>query len=224
MTTATNNQTFTLFNPAPIAADDAKYVRYVPVSAGATRIETEFVSGKIQRVMVKVENARAAYVENKKAGWTSEPVALTVAPVAAVETVTALTVAEKECDLSNLSQFTGSEQFYQSISRKLIYTDGVQYLADQAGAGWLIDAIASHQPKALKNEHLAQFQVWFLRSNGKGGCTLSCYVDTGKGQKPKILQTIEYTDFPFDQFGKDGVKLYVGANGNGHTLMLPSEY
>lgn len=219
MTTATANA-YTLHNPAAVAADDAKLVRYVPVTEGSTRIETEFVNGKTQKILVKVANARAAYLENKKAGWTTEPVALVVAPVEPAP----VAVEKSECDLSALGHFTGSENYYRAAFGNMLFTDGVHYVAEQAGAFWLIDAIASHQRKAAKDAKLAQFQVWFLRSNGKGGCTLSCYADTGKGQRAKISQRIEYTDFPFDQFGSEGFKLYVGANGNGVTLMLPSEY
>ena len=224
MTTATNVNAFTLFNPAPVAADDAKLVRYVPVTAGSTRIETEFVSGKVQKILVKVENARSAYVANKKAGWTTEPVAVAVVAEPVAAEPVAVAVKTDECDMSALGQFTGSENYYRAAFGNMLFTDGVHYVAENAGAFWLVDAIASHQRKASRDAKLATFQVWFLRSNGKGGCTLSCYADTGKGQRPKISQRIEYTDFPFDQFGPEGFKVYVGANGNGVTLMLPSEY
>ncbi len=43
----------------------------------------------------------------------------------------------------DLSQFTGSTEFYRhAFNRAVIYTEGVQYLADNAGAHWLVDAIA----------------------------------------------------------------------------------
>lgn len=46
----------------------------------------------------------------------------------------------------------------------LYWTDSVGYIAGQAGAFWLIDAIASHlaSNKRLKNE---PFQVWILKKN-----------------------------------------------------------
>jgi len=61
----------------------------------------------------------------------------------------------------NLQHFCGTEQYYPHWLG-IRYTDGVKYLADNAEAYWLIDAIASHQPKALRNQRLREFQVWFL--------------------------------------------------------------
>ena len=44
---------------------------------------------------------------------------------------------------SDLDQFTGSENWYRhGINRKVLFTDGAKYVADQAGAYWLIDEIA----------------------------------------------------------------------------------
>src|SRR5690606_36125280 len=58
---------------------------------------------------------------------------------------------------ARLQRFTGSETFYTHFTGRLIYTEGVQYLAEHAGAYWLIDAIASWQtePKV----RAAPFQV-----------------------------------------------------------------
>lgn len=48
---------------------------------------------------------------------------------------------------SDLSQFTGTEQWYQhGINRKVLFTDGAKYVADTAGAYWLLDEIAIIQP------------------------------------------------------------------------------
>lgn len=45
--------------------------------------------------------------------------------------------------LSNLLSFTGTTRYYQFTRRHLL-TDGTKYLADTAGAYWLMDAAASH--------------------------------------------------------------------------------
>jgi hypothetical protein len=117
-----------------------------------------------------------------------------------------------------LPHFTGSENFYRHPLSGLIYTDGIQYLAENAGNGayWLIDAIGSYQrdQKVRGNPRLMEFQLWELKLNGKGGAVLTCREDSGKGNPPKITQEIEYTDFPLDE-----IKLYVENN----TLCLPSE-
>lgn len=41
-----------------------------------------------------------------------------------------------------LSQFTGTEHFYR-LNRWCLITDGAMYLADEAGAYWLLDSAAS---------------------------------------------------------------------------------
>ena len=60
---------------------------------------------------------------------------------------------------TELKQFSGGDGFYRNpLFRGYVYTEGVKYLAAQAGAYWLIDYILSHQlePK-LKGQ---VFQVW----------------------------------------------------------------
>ena len=48
---------------------------------------------------------------------------------------------------SDLMQFTGSETWYRhGINRKVLYTDGAQYVAEHGGAYWLLDEIAIIQP------------------------------------------------------------------------------
>lgn len=132
--------------------------------------------------------------------------------------------ATKKLTEADLSQFTGSETFTRHWSRRLIFTEGVKFLAENAASGsgayWLIDAIASHQIeiKTLANKRdrddLRDFQVWELKLNGKGGATLTCRADSDR--KPAVTQEIEFTDFEFD------IKLWV-ERGEEMTLMLPSE-
>lgn len=46
---------------------------------------------------------------------------------------------------TELPQFRGDgERYRHSLNRQVIYTPGVQYLAERAGAYWLVDAIAIH--------------------------------------------------------------------------------
>ena len=41
-----------------------------------------------------------------------------------------------------LRQFTGSENWYRhGINRNILFTDGAKYVADTAGAYWLLDEI-----------------------------------------------------------------------------------
>ena len=44
----------------------------------------------------------------------------------------------------HLRQFTGSECWYRhNLNRNTIYTDGVQFFAENAGAYWFIDIVAT---------------------------------------------------------------------------------
>jgi len=112
-----------------------------------------------------------------------------------------------------LSQFTGTEHYFKHWTGKLLFTDGMQYLSNKAGAYWLLDIIASYQGKLKR---LYDFQIWSLLrdNNGAGdGCVITMKIDTGE---PDIIrQHIKFTDFPFDVF-----KCYV-IDG---IAMLPSEY
>ena len=48
--------------------------------------------------------------------------------------------------LADLRQFTGTEQWYRhGLARNILFTDGAKYLADEAGAYWLLDEIAFAQ-------------------------------------------------------------------------------
>ncbi len=130
--------------------------------------------------------------------------------------------------LSDLSQFTGTETWHRHFTG-LLYTDGIQYLAEQAEAYWLIDAIASYQHQLKRDEYLADFQVWVLSVAGEGErkypfllpqygykAVLTCWQDTPEeGVKPPVIQQMKYAKFPLIE-----LKLYV----SGGVLMLPSEY
>jgi hypothetical protein len=61
----------------------------------------------------------------------------------------------------NLEHFCGSEEYYKHFLG-LLYTEGVKYLAENAEAYWLIDAIVSYQPRLRKVRSLSEFQLWFL--------------------------------------------------------------
>jgi hypothetical protein len=113
---------------------------------------------------------------------------------------------------SDLPQFTGSESWYRhGINRTVLFTDGAKYVADQAGAYWLLDEIAIIQPH---NALIAAegFQVWKLAVNADQTGVLTC--DDGNGNVV-FSKPIEYTDFPID-----GITLYFTNN----TILLPREY
>ena len=123
----------------------------------------------------------------------------------------------KQITAADLRQFTGSEQYFRhSLARRVLYTEGVQFLAENAGAYWLVDKVAIMQiePKVRAQE----FQVWKLRVDG-GVATLTC--DDGNGDEGTIVHSehISFTDFPLD-----GIDLWVEGAPEQPIILLPSEH
>jgi uncharacterized protein DUF6876 len=119
---------------------------------------------------------------------------------------------------SDLKQFTGTDVWYRhGLYRKVSYTEGVKYMADHAGAYWLIDEIALTQlsEKKVREEPM---QFWKLQKDAKGhGALLTCE-DGGKdGNSSRIVykKKIEYTDFPLFS-----ITLWFTDS----VILLPSEY
>jgi hypothetical protein len=118
----------------------------------------------------------------------------------------------KTLNKSDLAQFTGSESWYRhGINRKVLFTDGAKFVADQAGAYWLLDEISIIQPHD-KRVAAEEFQVWKLAVNADQTGVLTC--EDGNG-RVIFSKQLEYTDFP-----QDGITLYFTNN----TILLPSEY
>lgn len=118
------------------------------------------------------------------------------------------TIAELE---QNLRQFMGGDTIYRYHSSERYYTEGVQYLAETAGAYWLIDAIMSHQ--LTKKVRIEPFQVWILKVDlAKSSAVLKCTDDIPGRLLAK--QEIEFTDFPLAE-----IKFYFENS----TLLLPQE-
>jgi len=118
----------------------------------------------------------------------------------------------KTLDKSDLSQFTGSENWYRhGINRKVTFTDGAKYVADTGGAYWLLDEIALIQPYD-KRVAAEEFQVWTLKVRSDRTATLAC--EDGNGSTV-FTKEIEFTDFPLDE-----ITLYFANN----VIHLSSEY
>ncbi len=114
--------------------------------------------------------------------------------------------------LTELAQFTGSEHWYRhGLVRNVLYTDGACYVAETAGAYWLLDEIALAQ-KFTPAVRAEEFQVWRLTVSPTNTAALTC--EDGNG-RVVFRKAIEFTDFP-----PEGVRFYVCNN----TIMLPGEY
>jgi hypothetical protein len=116
---------------------------------------------------------------------------------------------------SELAQFTGTMQWHKwnFLAKNYLLTDGALYLAQKAGAFWLMDLIASYYPK-LKGE---PFQVWKLTVNDDRSALVVCE-DGNLNELTR--QEVPFTDFPLDE-----ITLFVGQDEPPYwVILLPSEY
>jgi hypothetical protein len=112
--------------------------------------------------------------------------------------------------LDGLAHHTGSEAVFRHWSKRLVYTEGVRYLAEQANAYWLIDLIASWCPDPRIQAR--EFIHWKLTVN----VDRTAVAIADDGDENEILrQAIPHTDFPLDE-----ITLYL----TNETLLLPGEY
>ena len=121
-------------------------------------------------------------------------------------------MSQKSLHKNDLAHFTGSEQWYRHpLVRKVVYTDGAKYVADNAGAYWLIDEIAFGQ--SVPAVAAEAFQVWKLTVDlAEKNAVLTC--DDGN-DRVVFTKPIEFTDFPLDE-----IRFYF----TDHTILLPNEY
>lgn len=126
---------------------------------------------------------------------------------------------------TNLNQFIGTEKYHKLGITRTLFTDGMAFLANEAGAFWLCDMIASHlytndqtTPKKLPTgeswptEPFTSFKVTI-----KGNKGVFKMEDGNKGVLAR--QDIPYTDFPLETF-----QAYGSWNGDAWVVMLTSEY
>jgi len=125
----------------------------------------------------------------------------------------------------DLDQFIGGtvDRYICSINRRVIYSGGVRYLAEQAGAYWLIDAIASYlTPQAIEeaaqvDRRIALMHFWKLRVAEDQSAVL--FAEADLNVPPFVSQKIPYTDFPLPK-----VDIWASQSGEGWTLYLPQEH
>ena len=121
-------------------------------------------------------------------------------------------MSQQSITKAELKQFTGSQHWYRhGLMRQVLYTEGVQYVAEQAGAYWLIDEIAFGQ--CVPAIAAAAFQHWKLVVDlAQHSAVLTC--DDGD-DNIIVSKKIEYTDFPLNE-----IRFYFIDN----IILLPGEY
>ena len=117
--------------------------------------------------------------------------------------------------LDELRNFYGTEHYYRHMPG-LVITDGVKFLADNAGAYWLLDMVWSYLP-VLRKSRDTFFVVRYAGTPGESG--LFFITDDIPANQTYARQAIDYTDFPLDE-----IVLYLSATEEGFVLMLRSEY
>lgn len=122
-------------------------------------------------------------------------------------------------NLNELNQFTGSEQLFEHwVNKRLMYTEGFQYLANKLNCYWLIEEIAYVILPRLLKSHPDWFYCIQLFVHADHSAILG--VDDGNGNI-HFNHNIKWTDFPI--IG-EVIKFYLCDSGGHYCLMLPSEY
>ena len=88
-----------------------------------------------------------------------------------------------------LDQFHGTTRYYRNFTG-LLFTDGINYLADRAGCYWLVDLVGSYQ-RRLED---VPFQLWEIELHDDRSAVVVMSEDTN--DPVLVRQRIPYTDFP----------------------------
>jgi hypothetical protein len=124
----------------------------------------------------------------------------------------AMTTKEKSLDPVIMDQFTGSEHWYRhGLVPSITFTDGAKYVADAAGAYWLLDEIALAQ-RYEKKVAAQEFQVWKLEVKPDSTAILIC-----EDGNDNVVCTKQ---IPFTDFQAEGITLWFENN----VIYLPSEH
>ncbi len=112
---------------------------------------------------------------------------------------------------ADLAQFTATERYYR-LNRKCLLTDGAKYLAEGAGAFWLMDAAACYLIELGTDDWFVKIELAVTASKAE------LKLEDGNGYV-RARQEIPYTDFPLLS-----QTLFACWDGEHWVIMLPSEY
>lgn len=106
--------------------------------------------------------------------------------------------------MPDLSGFYGTEGYHKlTFFGDLKFTDGWKYLAENVGAYWLADIVASVQHKPKVREH-SSFIVWRIVVKDNEAVVdahWDCEEDGSYSKSKEIYkQKVSYTDFPEGTF------------------------
>lgn len=120
----------------------------------------------------------------------------------------------------DLAHFTGTTAYHKlTMHPRVLFTDGLAYLAREAKCYWLMDVVMSHlaTSKKIALEPFVSFSITVAQDKS----ALCIFTD---GNDLKLAkQKIESTDLPFDKLSFFCQK-EKQAEGSRWIVMLPSEY
>jgi hypothetical protein len=106
----------------------------------------------------------------------------------------------------DLSGFTGTTQYFRHAFGRMVFTDGVRYFAEAAGAFWFLDIVATELIR------LGEAFVHIRLTVAEGQATAAA--DDGN-DRPLWKKGIPFTDCPPGEY-----RFYLIDR----VLLLPSEY
>ena len=125
---------------------------------------------------------------------------------------------------ADLAHFTGSSvRFTYPLNRFVLYSEGVQYVAEHGEAYWLIDQIALYlgtpafRKACAADPRIAALHFWTLTVAEDYTAVLSARADSDV--PPFETNRIDITDFPLSS-----IDIWAGFDGRYWTLYLPSEH
>lgn len=127
------------------------------------------------------------------------------------------TAQEIEAGLTN---FYGTEAYHRlsALFPRVVATDGVKWLAENAECFWLMDIIASHQAEIKQKRSIQGLQVWQLTKKQGGGCQVVC-TNGNKRAREVVHQDVPMTDFPLGT-----IRLYCEPQEDLQVILLPGEH
>lgn len=106
---------------------------------------------------------------------------------------------EQETLLRDLSNFTGTENYYSSTFKSLNLTDGIHYLREKLNCYWLIDIVESVQYLAKIRDN-KEFIVWKIEVKEDKSFKVTAWNDTPYKSELLYKQEGKYTDFILKDF------------------------
>ena len=115
-----------------------------------------------------------------------------------------------------LSSFRGSETLTRhGLTRRILMTQAVVFLAENAQAHSLTDLIVSHQSDPRVRTQ--PFQVWTLTVDVHTRGAVATMTD-GNSRQPVTRQEVPWTDFPLPE-----VTIWLVQEGYHWVMLLPSK-